>query len=245
MAIAMNILVPIRTGRSLPATARRQGVPIFASGLLQTASTAFFIIAIDLTTIANAVVIFAAAPVIAALLARFAIGERTKARTWTGIAGSIAGILVVVWGSFGAGSVQGDLFAVAAIVSFGANLTLWRRYPELNRQVVIGLGGLGLALISVIPANPGALDARAMVILAIMGLATGPAGRVAIATSTRYLPVSQVSLFTPVETVAAIAWAWIFLSEAPGAPAIIGGMVVIASIIYGVAWNGDSEPAVL
>lgn len=234
IAIAMFIWVPVRQGESLPRVARRHGSMIIVSGLLQMATTVFFILAIKLTVIANAMVIFSAAPVVAALIARFTIGEKTSRRTWIGIAGSIVGIGIVMLGSFGEGRLAGDLFAVAAICSFGANLTIWRRHPDMNRQAVIGIGGLMMALVAALPANPGSIEMRALVILGVMGLVTAPAGRVMVATSTRYLPVSQVSLFVPLETVAAIVWGWLFLSEVPPLTAIVGGVVVIGSLIYGV-----------
>lgn len=239
MSTAMFVLVRARTGKSLPAVVRDDGFPVIASGLLQAGSTTTFILAINLTTVSNAVVIVAASPVVAALIARFFIGERTGVRTWLAIAASIGGILVVVSGSLGAGRIEGDLFAVAAILLFAANLTLWRHYLELNRMVAIGLGGLTMAVVTFVPANPLAVGARAMLILAVLGGITGPAGRVAIATSTRYLRSAQVSLFTPVETVAATGWAWLFLSETPPGPTLLGGVIVLAAIIYGTA----SRPA--
>ena len=112
---------------AVPAVARSHGLPILVSGLLQTASTAFFILAVNLTAVANVMVIFAAGPVVATVIAALAIRERTGTRTWIGIAGSIIGILIVFSGSLGEGRIAGDLFALAAIVAFGANLTLWRR----------------------------------------------------------------------------------------------------------------------
>ena len=240
--VAMLVLVPLRTGKSLPTVARREGVPILVSGMLQATSTTFFIIAINLTTVANTVVIVAAAPIVAALIAHFAIGERTTTRTWLAIATSIGGVLIVVSGSIGAGRFEGDLFAVVAIFAWASNLTLWRRYPNLNRQVAIGLGGLIMALVAFIPADPLAVNARAFLILAIMGLLTGPAGRVAVATATRYLPAAQVSLFAPVETVAAIGWAWLFLAESPPRSTIIGGVIVIGAVIIGSTGQQTSQP---
>ena len=240
IAIAMFIWVPIRQKASLPKVARPHGPLILVSGLLQTGSTAFFIMAINLTAVANAMVIFSAAPVVAALIAHFAIGERTSRRTWIGIAGSIVGMSIVMAGSFGEGRIAGDLFALAAICSFGTNLTIWRRHPDMNRQAVIGIGGLMLALVAFFPADPASIETRALVILAVVGLVTGPAGRVLVATSTRYLPASQVSLFIPVETIAAIIWAWLFLDEAPPTTAIFGGIIVIISLIYGVS-RGRSD----
>jgi drug/metabolite transporter (DMT)-like permease len=241
--VAMFVLVPVRTGKSLPVVARADGLPMLASGLLQAASTTFFIIAINLTTVANTVVIVAASPVVAALIAHFAIGERTSIRTWAAIAASIGGILIVVSGSIGAGRIEGDLFAVGAILAFASNLTLWRRFPDLNRQVAIGLGGLIMALVAFVPADPFAVDAKAFLVLVVLGAVTGPAGRIAVATSTRYLPAAQVSLFAPVETVAAIGWAWLFLSETPPQSTIVGGAIIVGAIILGTTGRQATKPA--
>lgn len=231
--VAISIVVPIRTGASIIATVRRDGAPLFVSSALNTVSVTMFIVAIGLTTVANTVAIIAAAPVAAAVVARLIIGERPSTRTWWAIAGSVVGILVIVAGSVGAGSVNGDIAAVVAVLAFAGNVTLWRRYPAISRLGVIGLGGLFIALATFVPANPFEVDGRALAILAVMGLATGPAGRVSLASSTRYLPAAQVGLFTPVETVAATAWAWLFLSETPPTATVIGGVIVLVSVLYG------------
>lgn len=243
--VAMLVLVPVRTGKSLPAVARKAGLPMFASGMLQAASTTFFIVAINLTTVSNTVVIVAASPVVAALIAHFAIGERTTLRTWLAIATSIGGVLIVVSGSIGVGRIEGDMMAVVAVLAFASNLTLWRRFPDLNRQVAIGLGGMIMALVAVVPANPLDVGGGALLILAFLGIVTGPTGRVAVATSTRYLPAAQVSLFTPVETVAATAWAWLFLSETPPRSTIIGGVIVIGAVILGTTGQQATKPATI
>ncbi len=233
--LAMAVLVPALTGKSFPVVARAGGAPVVASGVLQAGSTTFFILAISLTTVSNTVVIVAAAPVLAGLIAHFAIGEKTTTRTWFAILTSIGGILLVVSGSVGVGRIEGDLFAVGAIVAFASNVTLWRHYPDQNRMVAIGLGGLTMSLVALIPAHPLGIDARALLILAFLGGIVGPAGRIAIATATRYLPAAQVTLFTPVETVAATAWAWLFLSERPPGITIVGGAIVLAAVAYGSA----------
>lgn len=231
--VAMLVLVPLLTKKQLWTVVRADGAPTMFSGLLQAASTTFFIVAINATTVSNTVVIVAAAPVLAALIARYFIGERTTLRVWLAIAASMAGILIVVSGSLGVGRIEGDLAAVVAILAFSGNLTLWRRYPSINRMAAVGLGGLTMALVAGFPADPFGLGARAMLILAVLGGIAGPAGRVAIASATRYLSTAQVSLFTPVETVAATTWAWLFLNESPPPQTLVGGVVVLAAVAYG------------
>jgi drug/metabolite transporter (DMT)-like permease len=231
--LVISIVLPVRTGDSIVTVIRRDRVPLVASSLLNTCSVTMFIVAVGLTTVANTVAIIAAAPIAAAVVARLIIGERPATRTWWAIAGSVAGILVIVAGSIGAGSVAGDGAAVIAVLAFAGNVTLWRKFPGISRLAVIGLGGLFIALVTYVPANPFELDGRALAILAIMGLLTGPAGRVALASSTRHLPAAQVGLFTPVETVAATAWAWLFLGESPPTLTVLGGIIVIVSVLYG------------
>lgn len=66
-----------------------------------------------------------------------------------------------------------------------------------------------------------------------MGGLTGPLGRVCLASATRYLPAAQVGLFTPIETIAATTWAFLFLGEVPPGLTVAGGVVVIVSVMYG------------
>jgi len=231
--LAMLVLIPLRTGKSLFAVAFESGLPLAVSGMFQAGSLTFFVLALSLTTVANTVAIIAAAPVMAALISLLAIGERTRLRTWLGILASIGGILIVVSGSLGKGNIGGDLFAIGAIIAFASNVTLLRRFRELNRFAVIGVGGLFVSLISYVPADPLNVDGTSILILAVLGVVTGTAGRTALVTSTRYLPAAQVGLFAPVETVAATVWAWIFLSEQPSMSTILGGTIVVFAVIYG------------
>lgn len=231
--LAMLLVVPLRTGRTLLEVAIDGGVPIVASALLQAGSITFFVLALSLTTVANTVAIIAAAPVMAALIAMLTIGERTKVRTWIAIGASIGGILLVVSGSLGEGRVSGDLYAVAAIIAFASNLTLLRRFPQLNRLAVIGLGGLFLSLVAVGPSEPMEVSRTSIAILAILGGVTGAMGRTAVISSTRYLPAAQVGLFAPVETIAATTWAWLFLGETPPALTIVGAVIVVLAVGYG------------
>jgi drug/metabolite transporter (DMT)-like permease len=145
----------------------------------------------------------------------------------------VIGILVIVGGSIGSGTVGGDLLAIVAVVAFACNVTLWRRYPAISRLAVIGLGGLFTALATAVLADPLSVGLGSLAVLAVMGIATGPTGRVSLASSTRFLTAAQVGLFTPVETVAATVWAWLFLSEVPPPTTILGGVLVIAAVAYG------------
>jgi drug/metabolite transporter (DMT)-like permease len=233
-AISMFASVRVRSGEHLVTLARRQSRWLYVSSVIQAATTLFFVLALHHTTVANTMVIFATTPAIGALIAMIAIRERTPLRTWLGIAGAIAGISIVMSGSFGGGRLLGDLFALIAMIGYAANLTIWRRFRDMPREVVIGLGALGMALVALPLASFQGIDARALVILATLGLLTAPVARVMLASSTRYLPVSHVGLLTPVETVAATTLAFVLLNEVPPVTLFAGGALVLVSLLVGV-----------
>jgi drug/metabolite transporter (DMT)-like permease len=234
-ALSMACWVRWRTGSSLWVVARRGGARMYGSALLQAVCTTLFIVALHFTSVANTVVIFATTPAFAAVLAHWALGETTSLRTWLGIVGALGGIAIVFAGSLGSGGLFGDLCAFGAVAAYAGNLTLMRRYPELNREAIIGLSGLLLALVSIWFVRAGQLELDGLLILAVLGLLTGPFGRVFVAAATRYLPVAQVSLLSPVETLAATGLAWWWLGEAPLPSALVGGAVVILALILGLS----------
>ena len=223
---------------------RDGGPPLWAAGALQAGSTSVFVIAVTLTSVSNVVVIVAAAPMFAAGLSALVLGERTSRRVWIAIGLVLVGVGIVVSGSFGGGSILGDFLALCAIFMFGVSLVLLRRYPDLNRTLMVLLGGVGMTLLAVLPANS-ILDHERTTWIAflLMGLVFGPVARILLSVAPRYLPAAEVGLFTPVETVAASIWAWLFFSEVPASQTFIGGFVVVAAVAWG-TWTPTKQLAV-
>lgn len=215
------------------AETRRGGWPLWLAAMLQAGSTSLFVLAVTLTTVSNVVVIIAAAPVFAAGLSSLVLRERTSRRVWTAIGVVVVGVLIVVSGSFGGGSLTGDILAIGAIFLFGCSLVLLRSHSDMNRTLMVGLAGIGMALIAVIPATLFGHEGQTWLALVLMGFLFGPVSRVMLAVAPRFLPASEVGLFTPVETVAASLWAWLFFDEAPPAATVGGGFIIVSAVIWG------------
>ncbi len=239
-AMAFYLTVAER-GRPIAAW-HRSGSLVLVSGLLQMASTTAFILAIKNTSVANVVVIIAAAPMITAILALALWGERLDTRLVLAIALAFVGILIVVSGSLGSGGLAGDLLAIGAVVSFGLNLVIWRRHPEMSRILVVALSGVGAALIAAGPAQITGHPSSTYLLIALMAVVFGPVGRVALASATRHLPAAQVSLFAPIETVAATSLAWVFFSEKPGLRSVVGGVIIVTAVLLGTIRATTSRP---
>jgi drug/metabolite transporter (DMT)-like permease len=53
----------------------------------------------------------------------------------------------------------------------------------------------------------------------------------------RVLPPSEVSLLSLLEVVFGVAWVWLGTSEQPQTAVVIGGFVVLATLLVHEAWN--------
>ena len=213
---------------------RAQGRPLLVAAAAQAGSTAFFVGAVKETSVSNVVVILAAAPMVAAIVSWFWLKERTSAAVWAAIAATSVGIGIVISGSVGGGKRFGDLLAVAAILIYGSSVVYLRKHPAVHRPMIVGLGGLGMMLVSVIPANFGAYDLTTWFALFFMGALAGPAARIMLASAPKHLPAAEVGLFVPVETVFASIWAFLAFAEQPPPRTLIGGAVILGAVLFGV-----------
>jgi drug/metabolite transporter (DMT)-like permease len=120
---------------------------------------------------------------------------------------------------------------VLAITFWAVNLIIWRSHLDMNRFLAVGGAGVVMALVSVVPADQFGHSQTTYLLMFLMGAIGGPLGRVAMATATRYISAAEVSMFTPIETLAAILWAWIFFDEVPSSRTYIGGAVVAVALM--------------
>ncbi|WP_419855676.1 DMT family transporter [Candidatus Poriferisodalis sp.] len=214
------------------ASLRADTWPLLAIGVLGAISQLTFISAITHTEVPNVVAIVASAPVLAAAFAWVALRERTSPRVTAGIALTVVGIGMVVSTSIGSPNLWGDFLALIAVICFAASTVIWRRHRDMSRLMGLALAALLVVIPTALVADPGGLDAPAWAAILAMGLVCNPLGRLSYSNAPKHAPASEVALFAPVETVAGIVWAAVFLSEYPAAVTLAGAVVVIFGMLY-------------
>ena len=70
-----------------------------------------------------------------------------------------------------------------------------------------------------------------------MGLIVVPIGLGLFLSGARYAPAAEIALLALVETVLGPIWVWIFIGETPTQLALIGGSIVVLSIVLN-TWLG-------
>jgi drug/metabolite transporter (DMT)-like permease len=189
-----------------------------------------FVLAIEITTVANTLVLISAAPFFAALIARIFLRETVRRQTWLAILAAIAGILVIVSDSLGGGALLGDIAALVTALGLAIQFNILRRYRAVNMIPAIAIGNLITALISLPFAEALSVTPMDALWLGLLGIVVLPVGAALITTGPRYLPAPEVGLILLLETVVGPFWVWLALGEVPSERAFLGGAIVIAAL---------------
>ena len=108
----------------------QMGTSGWAVAIIGASGSAAFIPAFKLTTMANVMLIYAAAPLLAALFAWLWIGERLTRKVTLGCLAAFAGVGIIVQGSFGGGHLTGNLLALWMTIVMSLIMVIYRRFPE-------------------------------------------------------------------------------------------------------------------
>ena len=203
-------------------------------GFLFGLSTIFFVTAVQYTSIANALVIISTSPVFAALLSWAFLKEKTNIRTWLTMLIIIGATVVIMINSFKHGGLEGDISALITSALLAINFTLTRQAKGINMIPAMAIAGLTTTSISAIiiafTASPLLVEASAIPYLWMMGIVITLAFSL-ITLGPRYMPAAEVGMIMPLETVFGAYLAWTFLNEAPSIHVIIGGTIIMITLI--------------
>jgi drug/metabolite transporter (DMT)-like permease len=191
-----------------------------------------YVLALKLTSVANVMVIYATVPFVAAGIAFAWNGERTNRRALLASGVALAGIFVLVGGAAALKDLAGDGLAFLMTLAFAIQLVMARRYPKLEMSM-INAAAAALCAISCWLLTPvGIPTSHQLLILALFGVTTTALAYLLFLTGGRYLPSGEAGLIGLLDVVLGPLWVWFFLAERPGAPALIGGGLVLASVCW-------------
>jgi len=216
------------TGRLLLENARRGWIVIVAGSICMMT----FVAALFYTTVANVTVIYAVSPLIAGVLARFLIGDRLVARTIVAFAVALAGIVIMVGASLGAGRLFGDFLALLMSATFAVVIVEMRRKPDIDNVASSFLTCLLTAVILAPFASFGAIDLQNAIVLFLFGFTSNVLGFFLFIAAVRRMPPAEAGLIATIEIALAPFWVWLFFSEDPGTATLFGGSIVVAAVIF-------------
>ena len=192
------------------------------------------ILALQTTTVANAVFLFATTPFFAAILGRILLGEPVRRATWISISIASFGMLIMVSGGLASGRLIGNLAAVLSAIGF-AVFTICLRWGKLEDMLpAVFLGGVltfFTAFMMCRLLNQSLVlspwDTGVSLFMGAFQLALG----LAIYTfGSKVVPAAELTLLSMTEVLLGPIWVWIFMGELVGGWTVVGGAILLASI---------------
>ncbi len=188
-----------------------------------------FLAAFRMTYVANVTLIYALTPFAAAALDRLIRGERVRRSVMASAAVSTAGVLVIIGGGLGGSHLAGDAMALLMVAMFALYTVLIRAFPAAPAIRAGGWSALILVPVALAIGDPFAAPAQDVGWLLAFGLSFALAVVLFTEGAQRIAP-AEAGFYGGAETPLAIAFAWVFLSEAPPMATLIGGSVVVIAV---------------
>ncbi|MDI3336600.1 DMT family transporter [Defluviimonas aestuarii] len=246
MAPVLFLTVTIRSGGHPIARIRTAGLPGVIGGTGLVFAFAGAIYAIQATTVANAVFLFAAAPLFTAIMAWLVLKEPVRRATWGAIALAGIGMFVMVREGLAIGAGWGNLAAIASAAGFSAfTIALrWGRVANMLPSVLIG-GVLSVIVAGAVIAARGesfALPPRSIAIAMLMGAALLALGLSIYTVGSRVVGAAELGLLAMVEVMLAPVWVWLILAESASTGTFVGGAILLAAIAFNAATGMRHRP---
>jgi DME family drug/metabolite transporter len=207
------------------------------TSILYAALLILFVLATKLTTAANAIFLQYTAPVYVLILEPLFYKEKFRRRDLITVAICLAGMSLFFVGKLRPQDVDGNLVALASGACFALFFLLLRhsRAREVNRASAAIYGNLIVVLICA-PAFLGAMrrgiSAPDLACIAYLGIIQiGVAYILFTGAMARGLRSLDASIVGYIEPVLNPVWVFLFIGERPSGWAILGGAIIIASVL--------------
>ncbi len=208
----------------------QMGLSGWAVAIVGASGSAAFISAFKLTSIANVTLIYAGAPLLAALMAFFWMGERLSRAVGIGCVTALAGVAVIVSGSLGGVNLQGDFLAIWMAIAVALMLVIYRRFPGTPGGGPMVLSSLLLLPFGLYFGDPLHNLPGEIAILAAFGLIFAVAS-VTMVEGAKRLPSGETALLSTLDAPLAPLFAWMMFSQVPPILTVLGGVLVLAGIV--------------
>ena len=190
-----------------------------------------YIFALLNTTVANAVFIVGASPLVTAAVGWLLLREHILPLSIIAMFVALGGISLMFVDGFIAGRWLGNVMAVGVVVSFVVMLVALRGAKDTDMLPATCMAGLVAASLSAVMAADLNINAHDLTIALLLGSVQYGAGFMLITIATRHIQAAEVALFALSEAVFAPIWVWIGIGEIPSHLTLVGSGIVLLAVV--------------
>ena len=231
-AIAIAVLLLLYYRRRFISVLFGIGAVGIINGFMLAITNITFVYSIQLTSVANTLLIVSSAPVFAAILSLIILKENQRPLTWLVIAISFVAIFIIGYGNYGLGSFSGDLFALCCAISTGFNAVLARLKKDIDLVPSVIIGGIVIAVFAITNAPISTVDITQLSYLIILGFLVIPLALALVTIAPRFTSSAEVQLVFLLEGILGPLWVWVIINETPSVNTVIGGSLLLVSVFW-------------
>jgi drug/metabolite transporter (DMT)-like permease len=205
--------------------------PDWVAVLLNVLAQGAYSACLFLTSVAHVAVIYAATPFIAALIAWWWLDERLAAHTLVAILLTMTGIVTVVGGSLGTGSLAGDALALVMTAAFAILIVLPKGYPKLRITESMFISAFITFALFLPFSDMHNFDLRNGVLVGAYGAINLVLAYFLFIKGARAIPAATAGLIVTLEIVLSPFWVWLFMGETVDRSTLVGGAIVLGAVV--------------
>ena len=211
------------------------GLPGFIAGLFLSIGFAAYVFAMYTTTVANTNFIITTETIFLAVLGYFFLKEKISLVTLISIILGMCGVLLILGSSLSIQSDDqffGNLIAFIMPISFAILVIIVRKFPNVDMVPAQFTAGVAAAIIGFLIAEKISISLHDIFLASLAGFFQIGFGFILITLGSQTTPAAVVGVLMLTESVFGPFWAWLFINEIPPFGVLIGGGVIIFSILF-------------
>ena len=190
-----------------------------------------FVIATKMTTAANAILLQYTAPIYVALLGQWLLKEPVSRRDWITVILVFGGMVLFFFDKVTSGGLLGNFLAIVSGISFAVFIVCMRMQKAAAPYGTVFLGNICTFLVSLPFLTNLSLNFGNVGGILYLGLFQLGFAYVLYSKAIRQVNALEAILITSIEPILNPVWVVVFLGEAPGKFALIGGIIVVGAVI--------------
>ena len=203
----------------------------FASAIFCSAQVSW-LIALDFTSVANATFTLCLTPFITALVAYVFVKEAISRVTFFTMMLALIGVSIMVFGGVKTNANLGLISALYTSIAFSVFAVTLRSNRNLDMLPVLLVTGLFMGAIGGVGGSfSNSIASKDIILCVIWGVLLQGFAHSLLIKASRLILSAEITLFMLLEFTLGPLWVWLFLNEIPVMTTLIGGGVIILSVI--------------
>jgi len=211
------------------------GLAGLIAGFVLSIGFSAYVFAMYNTTVANTNFIITTETIFLAVFGYFFLKEKINLITFISIILGMSGVLLIVGSSLSIQSSEqfiGNIVAFIMPISFAILVVIIRKYPNVDMVPAQFTAGILAAIIGYFIAGKLSISPHDLFLALMAGFFQIGFGFILITIGSQTTPSAVVGVLMLTEAVFGPLWAWLFINEIPPMSVLIGGGIIIFSILF-------------